>query len=116
MKKLKGENMGSYGCADEKCSCPCHFQHEECHDDHCDHHTHEIKANYFLELADEAWEEVLKEKIKEYILDTQNNQMIKLAKIVAEGNNQRWQNRVERKQDYNDFMDEIRKFFSKSKK
>ncbi|KTD11883.1 hypothetical protein Lgra_1341 [Legionella gratiana] len=112
--------MGSYGCAEGKCPCPCH-KHEGCHDSehhHCHHGGHhpEDKATYFLKLADEAWEEVLKEKIKEYILDTQNTHMVKLAKIVAEGNHHRWQNRMENKQACDEFMDEIRKFFSKSKK
>lgn len=106
--------MESYGCAQEKCPCSCHSQHEECHQGKHDHE--ENKASYFLELADEAWEEVLKDKIKEYILKTQSDHMDKLAKIVAEGNNQRWKNRMEKKQGYKDFMEELCKFFSQSKK
>ncbi|MBI2786321.1 MAG: hypothetical protein HYX60_08485 [Legionella longbeachae] len=115
MKNLKGENMEGHGCAQENCSCPCHFQHENCHHGIHDH-GEEISANYFLELADEAWEDVLKEKIKEYILETQNAHMVKLAKIVAEGNHQRWKNRMEKNQGSKDFMEEICKYFSQSKK
>ncbi|CAM2876854.1 Uncharacterised protein [Legionella steigerwaltii] len=114
--------MGSYGCAQEKCHCPCHYMHEEHHHehDHCHHgdhaHGEEMEAHYFLELADEAWEEVLKEKIKALILKNQGARLDKLAKIVAEGNHQRWKHRMEEKQGYTDFMEEICKFFHESKK
>jgi hypothetical protein len=112
---IQGETMESNGCAQEKCHCPCHFEHEESHQEGQEY-SDEMKANYFLELADEAWEEVLKEKIKEYILKTQNDQMGRLAKIIAEGNHQRWRNRMESKQGSKHFMEEICKFFSDSKK
>lgn len=107
--------MESYGCTQEKCPCPCHIKHNECHQDEHDH-DEAMKANYFLKLADEAWQEVLKEKIKEHILKTQSDSMGKLAKIVAEGNNQRWKNRMDKKQGCKDFMEELCKFFSLSKK
>ena len=78
-------------------------------------HGEGIKANYFLGLADKAWEEVLKEKIKECILKTQSDRMDKLAKIIAEGNNHHWKNRMEKKQGCEDFMEEVCKFFNQSK-
>jgi hypothetical protein len=107
--------MENYGCTQGKCACPCHVNHEECH--HAEHaHGDEMKTNYFLALADEAWQDALKEKIKEYILETQDDRMSKLAKIVAEGNHQRWKHKIEKTQDSKNFMDEIRKFFSQSKK
>ena len=96
----------------QKCCCPCHVQHNECSNSH----DHDDKARYFLELADEAWQEVLKEKIKEHLLKTQSDRMTKLAKIVAEGNNQRWRNRMEKKQGCVDFKEELCEFFSQSKK
>lgn len=99
----------------EKHCCHGHFKHEECHH-HCAHEHKDEKANYFLELADEAWEEVLKDMIKEYILETQRDRIAKLAKIVSEGNHQRWRNRMEQKQDCKEFMEELIKFFSKTKK
>lgn len=96
------------------CCCPCHTKHAECFDEHeC---SAEAKANYFLEIADEAWEEVLKEKIKEYLLKNQNDHMNKLAKIVAEGNNHRWRNRMEKKQGCMEFQEELCQFFSQAKK
>ena len=99
----------------ENCACPCHIKHHECcHGDH--NFSAEMKANIFLGLADEAWQEVLKDKIKEYILKTQNDRMDKLAKIVAEGNHHRWINKMEKKQGCHDFMEEPCKFFEHSKK
>ncbi len=108
--------MGNYGCADENCACACHTQHECCHHHHDAHHEEKNKVDYFLELADEAWEEVLKEKIKEYIRGTQNDSMVKLAKMVAEANHKRWRNNIEQEQEEHYFMEELQKFFSKAKK
>ncbi|MCW8409629.1 hypothetical protein OQJ13_11670 [Legionella sp. PATHC035] len=112
--------MGSYGCAQGECHCPCHYMHEEHHHGdhgHCDHaHGEEMPSDYFLELADEAWEELLIDKIKAYILKTQNDRMEKLAKLVAEGNHHRWKNKMEKKQVHQAFMDEISNFFHESKK
>jgi len=79
----------------EKNCCHEHVKQDEYHHEH--ENWQEMKANYFLELADEAWEEILKDKIKEYILKTQNERMDNLAKVVAEGNAKRWKNRMEEK-------------------
>jgi hypothetical protein len=106
--------MEHYGCTQENCHCACHLDqacHQEGHN-----HAEEMKAEYFLALADEAWEEVLKDKIKEYILQTQNDPMLKLAKLVAEGNHQRWRTKMEKRQNSKDFMEEICKFFDHPKK
>lgn len=73
-------------------------------------------GHYFLQLADEAWEEVLKDKIKEYILSTQGKRMTELAKIVAEGNNARWRHKMEKKQGCMNFNEQLGRFFSQSKK
>lgn len=96
----------------KSCCCPCHAKHDQC-DEEC---SSESKTNYFLEIADEAWEEVLKDKIKDHILKTQNERMNKLAKIVAEGNNQRWKNKMEKRHGYMEFQEELCEFFSQTKK
>lgn len=112
---LQGGTMKDFESEHEKHCCHGHFHHEECH--HGDHeHQEEAKTDYFLKLADEAWQEVLKDKIKEYILETQGDRMGKLAKIVAEGNHQRWRNRMQQKQGCKDFMAELCKFFDQMKK
>lgn len=95
----------------QKCSCPCHSK-EHYHEEG----QHEECAYDFLEAADCAWMEVLKDKIKEYILSTQNDRMTELAKIVAEANNQRWRHKMEKKQGCMDFKEKLCNFFSKQKK
>lgn len=105
--------MGECYSNDEKCCCPCHREQEEtCGEEE----GHDGFDNFFLEIADCAWTEVLKDKIKEYILQTQNDRMTKLAKIVAEGNNQRWRYKMEKKQICADFEEKLGNFFSQSKK
>lgn len=71
---------------------------------------------YFLDIADSAWGEVLKDEVKKYILSTQKDRMTELAKIVAEGNNQRWRHKMEKKQGCADFKEKLHHFFSQSKK
>ncbi len=71
---------------------------------------------FLLQLADQAWAEVLKEKMKEHILATQKDRMAELAKIVAEGNNQRWRFKMEKKQGCKSFKEQLCNFFSQSKK
>lgn len=73
-----------------------------------------MMTDFFLEVADEAWAEVLKDKIKEYILSKQNKQMTELAKIVADGNNQRWKTKMEKKRGCAEFREKLCSFFSKS--
>lgn len=85
--------------------CHSHGHHDHCHShDHGDccsshHHHHHDEccgcdheggfSDQFLALADEAWMEVLKEKIKENIL--KNDARIKeLAAIISETNHERW--------------------------
>ena len=73
-------------------------------------------GQYFLALADEAWEEVLKDQIKEHILATQKDRMKKLAKLVAEGNNARWRHKMEKKKGCMEFKEQLCDFFSQGKK
>jgi|SRR5580700_3667052 hypothetical protein len=110
-------------CSDEKhcgdsgssrnsccCCCSCHTEQESCDKEHSE------SKSYFLDIADEAWEEVLKDKIKEHILKTQNDRMTELAKVVSEGNNRRWKHRMEKKHSCQEFEEEICRFFSQFKK
>jgi hypothetical protein len=115
--------MGDCGKNNEKCCCPCHAQHEkeECchHGEECCHHgeeKHEEWMGYFLEAADGAWMEVLKDKIKEHILATQKDHITELAKIISEGNSQRWKFKMEKKRAISDFKEKLCRFFGQSKK
>lgn len=106
-------NMGCHS-NHEKCCCPCHQKQEEetCHGED----QHEDHTEWFLEIADAAWTEVLKDKIKEHILTTQNDRMTELAKIVSEGNSSRWKLKMEQENSIEDFQENICRFFSQHKK
>lgn len=95
-------------CAKDEC---CHTQKESCHD----HHYEESKFDWLLEIADEAWTEVLKDKIKEHILKNQGKKMDELAEIVSEANGARWKHKMEKKQKCREFKEKICHFFGSKK-
>lgn len=65
-------------------------------------------AEKFLDLADEAWHELLKEKLKEEI-DRQDGECIeKLAKIVAETHKAKWKHINADKQCVADYLYKLR--------
>lgn len=98
-------------CGDHCSSC-CSSHHDHhgcCGEGH--HHHHEVSGSEaFLELADEAWMEVLKEKIKAHIVanDTRLND---LAKIIAEANHCRWKMKMASKHGCDDFKQRLHDFF-----
>ena len=65
----------------EPCPCPCHAHGEDF-------------AHQLLELADEAWMEILKEKIKENIRQKGGEQLTQLANLVSERNHKRWNHKL----------------------
>ena len=81
-------------CCDASCGCGC--QSQKCHSScssscgsSCDD-----KAKKLLEIADMAWVELLKEKIKEHI-KANDPKLDELAKIVSEANHHRWKHKME---------------------
>jgi len=78
----------SCGCCDDSCTCPCHeevcAEEEEC-----------CSAESLLAIADCAWAEVLKEKIKDHIRSN-DKKIDQLAKIVAEANHKRWKHKMQK--------------------
>ncbi len=103
-------NQESNSCSSQQsgCSCPCHSQQTSCS-------TEGELHQWLLEVADEAWEEVLKDKIKEHILATQKERMTELAKIVSEGNSQRWKMKMEKKKVVGQFKEQLTQFFGQKK-
>ena len=74
------------------CEHSCHSGAASCHD-HSHHHDSCDYAEHFLEIADEAWIEVLKERIKDHI--RKNDPKIdEIARIVAEANNEKWKKKI----------------------
>lgn len=98
----------------------CHHDHEECCelDDHShsgcseEHEHSEDFAHQLLEMADLAWMEVLKEKIKEQILATNGKHLDKLAKLVSDANNERWKHKMANKKVSSDYREKITNFFN----
>lgn len=94
------------------CSCGCgcgsgshyHHHHSEESGCHC--------AEKFLEIADEAWREVLKEKIKAKILAHKGDRMEQLAEIIASANGEKWKHIISAKTKCNEFKDNLKAFLS----
>lgn len=95
-------------CANENCPCTCHHKHSE-------EEKQEAFLGWFLEVADEAWEEVLKEEIKKHIWETYGDRMKELARIVSESNSNRWRIKMEKKRGRQEFREKICGFFGTQK-
>lgn len=98
------ENEKSCQCG---CGCGCGFGSHHHHGEEGCHCT-----DKFLEIADEAWMEVLKEKIKAKIIAHKGEHMDKLAGIIAKANGERWKNKISAKTNGNEFKDSLKEFFS----
>ena len=91
----------NHQCADHHCnagSChqdPCHSQ-EEC----CD------SAKSLLQLADHAWMEVLKEKIKDLIRKN-DTRLDEIAQVVADANRAKWHNKIAQEKNCCDYKKKI---------
>lgn len=94
-----GCNCGSKGCG---CGCGCGSKSCQC----LCHHTK--YADQLLQLADEAWMEVVKEKIKDEIRQHSSESVNQLAKLVAASNNARWKDKLQAKKDQEDFETQLR--------
>lgn len=105
--------------------CCCHH-HEEacCHEGVCHHHhAHDLHhhahdhqqdfAHELIEMADQAWMEVLKEKIKEQIKTTSGSNLDQLAKLVAEANHERWKHKMSLQKDVHTYQEKLAAFFSR---
>jgi hypothetical protein len=61
-----------------------------------------------LLLADEAWKELLKDKIKQEIEKSAGQKLNGIAKLVAEANHQRWSFLIEGKQKCDEFTQQVK--------
>lgn len=105
--------------SDNSCSTD-HGSHGDycCDDDHNDHchcgHHHKDFAEELLCMADCAWGEILKEKIKEEIKKKSGAHLDELARVVAESNCARWEHKLAGKKVKSDFRDKLACFFEGS--
>lgn len=70
-------------------------------------------AQKFLELADHAWMELLKEKVKEHTARLSPH-MDELARLIAESNHERWKKKMENESCSDGFQEKLNQFFGKS--
>lgn len=103
-------------CHDSCCGSHQHHHHGHCHEDSCcghcecgEHHHHHGKFSHeLLELADEAWMDVLKEEIMGEIRRHSGEHIKKMAKLVAETNNERWKEMLAEKKDVAEFEEKLK--------
>jgi hypothetical protein len=107
------EHLNYEGCCKcgEHCHCGEHCQchdktHQHCHEKECD------CAEKFLKLADEAWAEVLKEKIKAEIEKKKGGDLEKLAVIIAKANGEKWKNKMTIKTKSEEYKNTLKDYFT----
>jgi|EndMetStandDraft_5_1072996.scaffolds.fasta_scaffold1216189_1 hypothetical protein len=102
-------------CCSES-ECPCCTGEESCQL-HKHHHPHEEGgfAQDLLDLADDAWMEVLREKIKDNIVKNHGKNLDKLAQLISESNSERWKFKLAKQKQRMDYLEKIAHFFSQGK-
>ena len=88
----------------------CDTSTEACSGDskHADHGDCCNIPEKLLCLADEAWREVLKEKIKKEIEKTSGAKLDSLAKLVAETNHRKWTHLIEAKKGCDEYKQGVK--------
>lgn len=81
-------------CEDQDCGCSCH------------HHGQKY-SDELLALADEAWMELIKDKIKEEIKKNSGEHIDRIASLVAKTNHARWKFKMDEKQNEHTYEDEL---------
>lgn len=111
MSEHCGTNMGEHqkGCG-YGCGCGCGEHHASAE-------SYEQKgscccAEKFLEIADEAWKEVLKEKIKTKILEKKGDHMDQLADLIATINGEKWKHKISARLKSDEYKEKLKEFFS----
>ena len=93
-------------CCDEKC---CSSKSCECNES-CGCSSEETsKSAYMLKLADEAWSELMKEKMKESIEKMVGDKMNKTAQVSVEASMAYWSNKMRNEAAWAEFEEKLRK-------
>jgi len=94
----------------DACNCCCHRQCD------CGCHNKEKYSDQLIELADEAWMEILKEKIKAEILKKSGDHLTQMAQLVNEANHRRWQDKIDERKNAENFEDKLSELLFKQQK
>lgn len=113
-----GSHGSSCGCGSSSCGCGCGCSSGSCgcgSSCKCGGNKECDFAHKLLELADDAWEEVLYDKIKAKIEESCGKDLNELATIVSNSNKARWANKLNSKEACKNYEDQIAQFFGKKK-
>lgn len=100
------------GCCSEESHHSCHSHEDSCCDEGHHHHHHDDADGFcheLLELADQAWMEVLKEKIKHRIASECH--LDQLAEIIAKANHCRWKGKIAKQKGIHEYRRKVCEFF-----
>lgn len=100
-------------CDHECHACPCCEGTCGHHHHHHHHHENESFHQQLIQMADDAWMEVLKEKIKDQIRTANGKNLDELAKLVSEANHARWKHKMETQNTVQDYRDKLAAFFKR---
>jgi hypothetical protein len=65
------------------------------------------KGDYLKELADEAWSELMKEKIKKILEKANGERMNKTAQLIADARYSYWMNKMKAKAEEDSWKEKI---------
>lgn len=101
-----GECHDHDSCCDDKCSSSCAHSHPK--DEGC---CHEDFAKHLLHVADCAWMDLLKEKIKNEIASSCGEHLDQIAKVVASSNGSKWKHKLGIMKDLCDYKEKLKNIF-----
>lgn len=115
------ESCSAHGEHEDSCCCQHHHFCSSCGQCNCGcqsggacshYHEHQDISHDLLQMADDAWMELLKEKIKKQIESTSGDRLDQLAKLVSDSNKERWKSKMGTQHANTNFKDRIADFFS----
>lgn len=107
-----GCGCGCGGSHDNNKECKCGYHHS-CGDKYSHFKEEEgcLCEEKFLMLADEAWKEYLKERIKAKIAEKKGQHIEDLAEIISTANGERWKHKIMAKMKCHEFKENIKHLF-----
>ena len=93
-------------CTEDQCT-PEQVNTNNCSTDECCDMPEQL-----LELADEAWNELLREKMKAKIEESCGEKLDELAALVTTANSYRWQQKIQGKVKCDEYKSSIKEFFT----
>lgn len=105
-------HSSSCGCGNKSCGCCSSDCKCGCHQDGCHHGDF---AHELIQMADDAWMCLLKDKIKAKIENLSGKNLDELADLVANANHKRWISKMEKHEAKDDFEDAVADFFTHRK-